>query len=122
MKSRLNRVSALILAVFWLLSVGRASGQGGSTANSKIPQVISEKEAAKKYPPPNGKSYPLATSVPTDTGSFYQSPYRNEIYDCSSKSCPQCGRGLLLLDATRYKVFRVTQHIHSFESRSSASL
>ncbi len=98
MKKHLNRVSALILAVFWLLSVGTASGQGfGSTA----------KEAAKKYPPPNGKSYPLATSVPTDTGGFYQSPYRNEIYDCRRKSCPQCGRGVLVLDATANKVFRI---------------
>jgi hypothetical protein len=108
MKKHLNRVSALILAVFWLLSVGTASGQGfGSTANSKIPQVISEGEAAKKYPPPNGKSYPLATSVPTDTGGFYQSPYRNEIYDCRRKSCPQCGRGVLVLDVTANKVFRI---------------
>ena len=96
------------VAVFWLLSVGTASGQGiGSTANSKIPQVISKEEAAKKYPLPNGKSYPMAISVPTSTGGFYQSPYRNEVYDCRKKSCPQCGSGVLVLDAAANKVFRI---------------
>jgi len=107
MKKHLNRVSVLILAVFWLLSVGTASGQTESTTNSKIPQVISKEEAAKKYPPPNGKSYPAAMPVPTSTGGFYRSPYTNVIYDCRKKSCPQCGSGVLVLDATANKVFRI---------------
>ena len=107
MKKHLNRVSVLILVVFWLLSVGTASGQLDSTGNAKIPQVISKEEAAKKYPPPNGKSYPAATPVPTSTGGFYRSPYTNVIYDCRKKSCPQCGSGVLVLDATANKVFRI---------------
>jgi hypothetical protein len=108
MKKYLNVLSALILGAFCLLFVGTASAQLESTANAKVPQVISKEEAAQKYPPPNGKSYPAAVYVPTNTGGFYRSPYSNQIYDCRKNSCPQCVMGVsLILDTTANKVFQL---------------
>jgi hypothetical protein len=110
MKRNLIVLSASILGACCLLFVGRASGQGQeSTANARIPQVISQQDAAKKYPLPNGKSYPMATYVPTNTGGFYRSPYSRFVYDCRKKSCPNCGRGALILDETANKVFVIPQ-------------
>ena len=73
-----------------------------TTANAVVPKPITPEEAAKKYPPPAGKSYPMATSVPTSTGGFYRSPYSSKLYDCR-----KVGRKALVLDDSVNKVFFV---------------
>src|SRR4029077_20988577 len=107
MKKYLNSLSAIILGVSCLTFLATARGQLESTRNAKTPKVISPEEAAKKYPLPAGKSYPVAVPLATDVGGFFHSPYSSMVYDCTKRSCPTCGNGALILDETANKVFRM---------------
>src|SRR5438105_663093 len=107
MKKYLNMLSAIILGVSYLTFLATARAQLESTRNARIPKVISKEEAAKKYPPPAGKGYPAAQALSTSTGGFYHSPFSSQVYDCTKKSCPNCGSGVLILDEGANKVFRI---------------
>ena len=110
MKKYLNILSAIILGVSCMTFVATVRGQLESTRNAQTPKVISPEEAAKKYPPPAGKAYPVAQPLAinvTATGGYYRSPFSSMVYDCQKKSCPTCGSGALILDETAKKVFRL---------------
>lgn len=86
-----------------------AAKPGSSLGGGKyVAIVVSPEEAAKKYPPPNGKkSYPpgMDAQLANDIGSaqhsgFIKSPYSSRIYDCR-----KIGSGTLLLDDAAKKVF-----------------
>jgi hypothetical protein len=63
---------------------------------------ITPEEAAKKYPPPNGKNYPPgdANYNYSHKPGYIRSPYSSSIYDC--KGIP---KGSLILDTRVNKVF-----------------
>lgn len=74
-----------------------------SGAPPVTPKKISAEEAAKKYPPPQGKSYPpgeMTSAADGGTPGFIKSPYSSRVYDCR-----ELGRGTLLLDEGAKKVF-----------------
>ena len=62
---------------------------------------VTPEEAAKKYPPPNGKEYPVGINTATTTGGFCQSPYSSRVYDTRKMK-----HGALILDEGVNKVFR----------------
>jgi hypothetical protein len=102
MKKYLNVISALVLGFFCLGIISNSSAQMFSTRDAVTnPKQISKEEAAKKYPPPPGKSYPLAELLPTgQKGGFYRSPYSTKVYDLST-----IPKGGLVLDENVNKVF-----------------
>jgi hypothetical protein len=85
---------------------GPSSGQakpGTVLADGAIvPTRITAEEAAKKYPPPNGKNYPPgdANYNFSHKPGYIRSPYSSSIYDCSG-----IPKGSLILDAHVNKVF-----------------
>ena len=106
MKKYLNILSAIILGASCLTFLATARGQLDSTRDAATPKVISPEEAAKKYPLPAGKKeYPPAVTLPTSTGGFYRSPYSSQVYNCTKKT--GCGGGVLILDESAKKVFRI---------------
>jgi hypothetical protein len=85
---------------------GPTSGQakpGTALADGAIvPTRITPEEAAKKYPPPNGKNYPPgdANYSFSHKPGYIRSPYSSTIYDCSG-----IPKGSLILDTHVNKVF-----------------
>lgn len=81
---------------------------GSSLGGGKyVAIIISPEEAAKKYPMPNGKSYPngMDEGVLIGSGSathngYIKSPFSSRVYDCR-----KIGQGTLLVDDTAKKVF-----------------
>lgn len=81
---------------------------GASLGGGKyVAIIVTPEEAAKKYPPPAGKSYPngMDAQMANDIGSaqhsgFIKSPYSSRVYDCR-----KIGEGTLLLDDAANKVF-----------------
>jgi hypothetical protein len=63
---------------------------------------ITAADAAKKYPPANGKSYPLgdANYNYSHKPGYIRSPYSSSIYDCSG-----IPKGSFILDSHVNKVF-----------------
>src|SRR5882724_7789292 len=104
MKTKLVTVVS-VLAVGWLAlvfsSTVLASGSGGSIANrqQRLPSVgtstsgaagsivatpITATEAAKKYPPSKGGSYPVGERDPHKADGIVSSPYPpRQEFDCS---------------------------------------
>jgi hypothetical protein len=95
-------VSLIVLAIFVAGPVSALRAAGGG--NAEIPTEVTPEDAAKKYPPPAGKSYPEglpSEAANTGTGGgFYKSPYSSRMYDCR-KVKP----GVLILDKSVNKVF-----------------
>jgi hypothetical protein len=67
-----------------------------------VPTRITPEEAAKKYPPPNGKNYPPgdANYNFSHKPGYIRSPYSNTIYACAG-----IPRGSLIVDTHVNKVF-----------------
>jgi hypothetical protein len=108
MKKYLGLVSALIVGSVVFSPCVQVSAQ--DTRNAKDPKIISQAEAAKKYPPPNGKAYPPGSDLAVLTGGatggstwgYIKSPYSSNVYDCrKGKAHP----GDLILDESVNKVF-----------------
>lgn len=100
MKRYLNLIATLVLGFFCLALADKSPAQDLNTKNAIVPKPITPEEAAKKYPPPAGKSYPMAEALPTNVGGFYRSPYSTHTYDCR-----KVGKGALILDESVNKVF-----------------
>ena len=108
MKKYLGLISALVVACVFFSPCVQVSAQ--DTRNAKDPKIISKEEAAKKYPPPNGKSYPPGSDLTILNGGaggggswgYIKSPYSSNVYDCRKGKAHV---GDLLLDASVNKVF-----------------
>ena len=108
MKKYRGLISALVVAgvVFSPLVQVRAQ----DTASAKQPKIISKEEAAKKYPPQNGKPYPPGSDLAVLTGGasggstwgYIKSPYSSNVYDCRRGKAHV---GDLILDESVNKVF-----------------
>ena len=70
------------------------------TGGAIVATPITEQEAMKKYPPPNGKSYPVGERDNHQPSGWIISPYSHKVFDCSN--IPQDG---LALDTRVNKVF-----------------
>jgi hypothetical protein len=96
-KHHLTIISAIVLGFFVL-------GTSLSFADPEVPKatVVSKEDAAKKYPPPNGKKYPEGDANYTFSHKpgYVRSPYSNTIYDCS-----KLPTGSFILDDHVNKVF-----------------
>jgi hypothetical protein len=102
---------------------GRSTASGGSTPSAKpggspggsadakkpgtvltggaiVGTPITKEEAAKKYPMPNGKSYPMGDRDNHKPSGWVNSPYSRDVYDCSN-----IARGGLVLDTHVNKLF-----------------
>src|ERR1700682_3960941 len=94
-------ISAVVLAIFVAGPISAIRAAGGS---AELPVEVTKEEAAKKYPPPAGKSYP--EGLPSEAaqsstgGGFFKSPYSSRVYDCRKVKT-----GVLLLDKSVNKVF-----------------
>lgn len=97
MKKYLALVLALLVTSLTLAPLTRVYALG--EAENAV-QVTPE-DAAKKYPLPKGKDYPLGIYTATSTGGFLQSPYSSRIYDVR-----KVNHGALLLDEGTKKLFR----------------
>jgi hypothetical protein len=110
MKTYSRLVAALVLACFALGPLANSWAQ--DTRNAKEPKIISKEEAAKKYPPPNGKSYPPGSDLTVLNGGatgggswgYIKSPYSSNVYDCR-KGKSKAHAGDLILDESANKVF-----------------
>jgi hypothetical protein len=110
MKKYSGLVTALILGCFALAPLAQSWAQ--DTRNAKEPKVISKEEAAKKYPPQNGKSYPPGSDLTVLNGGatgggswgYIKSPYSSNVYDCR-KGKSKAHVGDLILDESVNKVF-----------------
>jgi len=108
MKRYLTLVAALVVGCFALSPFAKSWAQ--DTRNAKEPKIISKEEAAKKYPPPNGKSYPPGADLAVLTGGasggsswgYIKSPYSSNVYDCRKGKAHV---GDLILDESVNKVF-----------------
>jgi hypothetical protein len=108
----MKRYSGLIagLVLTCLLVGPLVSAWAQDTRNAKEPKIISKEEAAKKYPPPNGKSYPPGSDLAVLTGGatggstwgYIKSPYSSNVYDCRRGKAHV---GDLILDESVNKVF-----------------
>jgi hypothetical protein len=108
----MKRYSRLIagLVVTCLLAGPLVSAWAQDTTNAKQPKIISKEEAAKKYPPPKGKSYPPGSDLAVLTGGatggstwgYIKSPYSSNVYDCRRGKAHV---GDLILDESVNKVF-----------------
>jgi len=97
-KNRIRIISAIVLGLFVL---GTSISFAGDDAQPA--KVISKEEAAKKYPPPNGKNfYPPgdANYNFSHKPGYVRSPYSSTIYDCA-----KLPKGALILDDHVNKVF-----------------
>ena len=108
MKKYSTVIAAMILGCFALAPLANCLAQ--DTRNAKEPKIINPQEAAKKYPPPPGKSYPEGGDLAVISGGasggstwgYIKSPYSSNIYDCRrGKAHP----GDLILDESVNKVF-----------------
>jgi len=100
MKKYLALVSALLVASLTLAPLTKVYALGEA---AKAVEVTPE-DAAKKYPMPAGKDYPLGVNANTHSATasgFVQSPYSARIYDCRKMK-----HGTLILDEGAKKVFR----------------
>ncbi|HXP34390.1 MAG TPA: hypothetical protein VN827_02455 [Chthoniobacterales bacterium] len=108
MKKYSGLVAALVFSCFALGPLANSWAQ--DTRNAKAPKIISKEEAAKKYPPPNGKSYPPGSDLAILTGGagggstwgYIKSPYSSNVYDCRKGKAHV---GDLILDESVNKVF-----------------
>ena len=100
MKKYLALVSALLVASLTLAPLTKVYAFGEA---EKAVEVTPE-DAAKKYPLPQGKDYPMGVNAnnysATATG-FVQSPYSARVYDCR-----KLRHGTLVLDEGVKKLFR----------------
>ncbi len=125
MKTKLVTIVSVV-AVSWLALIfsSTAVGQGESSrmqpqpppsgtgtsaasrttqgaAGSIVATPISATEAAKKYPPPKGGSYPMGERDPHKASGIVTSPYPpRQEFDCS-----KIAHGALVLDTRANKVF-----------------
>jgi len=99
MKKYLALVSALLVGSLTLAPLTKVYALG----EAEKPVMVTPEDAAKKYPMPNGKDYPMGTfeAFASNTGGFVRSPYSSRIYDC--RKVPH---GALILDEGAKKVFR----------------
>jgi hypothetical protein len=102
MKNYSTFIAVLVLGFFCAASVNTIYGQATGTEHAIIPKEISKEDAAKKYPPPDGKEYPRGIALPTSTGGFFRSPYSAKVYDGRKLKF----KGALILDDGVNKVFR----------------
>ena len=108
MKKYLGVISALVVAGVAFSPFVQVRAQ--DTRSAKDPKIISKEEAAKKYPPPNGKSYPSGSDLAVLTGGatggstwgYIKSPYSSNVYDCRKGKAHV---GDLILDESVNKVF-----------------
>src|SRR5689334_9376514 len=102
----MKKYSAILTAaVLGLFALGTIQPLRAAGLDEAQPAVeISKEEAAKKYPPPAGKSYPQGLpsfNANTSTGGgFFKSPYSSSVFDC--RKVPT---GALILDKSVNKVF-----------------
>jgi hypothetical protein len=100
MKKYLALVSALLVASLTLAPLTKVYALGEA---EKAVEVTAE-DAAKKYPMPAGKDYPVginANAHSATASGFVQSPYSSRVYDCRKMK-----HGTLILDEGAKKVFR----------------
>lgn len=108
MKKYLGVISAVVVACVGFSPFVQVCAQ--DTRSAKDPKIISKEEAAKKYPPPNGKSYPPGSDLAVLTGGatggsswgYIKSPYSSNVYDCRRGKAHV---GDLILDESVNKVF-----------------
>jgi hypothetical protein len=99
MKKYLALVSTLLVASVTLAPLTKVYAIGEA---QKAVEVTPE-EAAKKYPLPPGKDYPMginANSQSATATGFVQSPYSARVYDCRKMK-----HGTLILDEGAKKLF-----------------
>jgi hypothetical protein len=99
----MKKYVVILLWLFALVSMGLQPVRAQGAAPVITAKTISREEAAKKYPPPNGKSYPFAeriSSAEHGTPGFFKSPYSSRVYDCR-----EIQPGQLVLDENTKKVF-----------------
>jgi hypothetical protein len=94
--SYLKIVSAIALGFFAFGTIASAAD------DAKEAKQITKEEAAKKYPPPNGKQYPFGDPNYnySHKPGYIRSPYSTDVYDCS-----KVPKGALVLDQHVNKVF-----------------
>jgi hypothetical protein len=99
MKKYLALVSALLVTSVTLAPLTKVYALG----EAEKAVVVSPEDAAKKYPLPPGKDYPMGTfeAFASNTGGFVRSPYSSRIFDC--RKVPH---GALILDESAKKLFR----------------
>ena len=100
MKKYLALVSALLVTSLTLAPLTKVYALGDA---EKAVEVTPE-DAAKKYPMPAGKDYPVGINANTHSATasgFVQSPYSSRIYDAR-----KLGHGALILDEGAKKLFR----------------
>ena len=108
MKKYLGLGAALVLTFLTFGPIVQLRAQ--TSADAKPAHVISKEEAAKKYPLPAGKSYPMGSDLAYLSGGasggsalgFIKSPYSSRVYDCRKSPA---GPGALLVDDSVNKVF-----------------
>jgi hypothetical protein len=100
MKKYLALVSVLLVASLTLAPLTKVYALGEA---QKAVEVTPE-DAAKKYPMPNGKDYPVGINANTHSATasgFVQSPYSARVYDARKMK-----HGTLILDEGANKLFR----------------
>lgn len=93
-------VSALLVTSLTLAPLAKVYAFG----EAQKAVVVSAEDAAKKYPLPAGKDYPVGINANTHSATasgFVQSPYSSRVYDCR-----HMGHGTLILDEGANKLFR----------------
>jgi len=101
MKKYLALVSALMVTSLTLAPLTKVYAVG---EEAEKPVVVTPEDAAKKYPMPAGKDYPVGINANTHSATasgFVQSPYSARVYDCR-----HMGHGTLILDEGAKKVFK----------------
>lgn len=100
MNKYLALVSALLVTSLILAPLTKVYAMG----EAQPAVVVTPEDAAKKYPMPGGKDYPVGINANTHSATasgFVQSPYSSRIYDCR-----HLGHGTLILDEGAKKLFR----------------
>jgi hypothetical protein len=100
MKKYLLFMSALVIGCLTLAPVVKVYALG----DAQPAVVITAEDAAKKYPMPAGKDYPVGVNANTHSATasgFVQSPYSARVYDCR-----KLAHGTLILDEGAKKLFR----------------
>jgi hypothetical protein len=99
MKKYLALVSALLVTSLTLAPLTKVYALG----EPEKAVEVSPEDAAKKYPMPQGKDYPVGTfeAFASNTGGFVRSPYSSRVYDCR-----KVRHGALILDESVKKLFR----------------
>lgn len=100
MNKYLALVSALLVTSLTLAPLTKVYAMG----EAQPAVVVTPEDAAKKYPMPGGKDYPVGINANTHSATasgFVQSPYSSRVYDCR-----KLGHGTLILDEGAKKLFR----------------